>query len=75
MSANVSILGNLGRAPETRTTPEGTLVANISIASNTVRGRADVVLQDFEFAAQMPRERPRMRLKQLFRPSKRSIAK
>jgi hypothetical protein len=50
MSANVSILGNLGRAPETRTTPEVTLVANISIASNTVRGRADVVLQDFEFA-------------------------
>ena len=37
MSANVSILGNLGRAPETRTTPEGTFVANFSIASNTTR--------------------------------------
>ena len=37
MSANVSILGNLGRAPETRTNSEGTLVASFSIASNTVR--------------------------------------
>ena len=37
MSANISILGNLGRAPETRTTPDGTFVANFSIASNTVR--------------------------------------
>ncbi len=37
MSANVSILGNLGRNPETRFTPEGTLVANFSIASNSVR--------------------------------------
>ena len=37
MSANVSILGNLGRAPETRTTPDGTFVANFSIASNTTR--------------------------------------
>ncbi len=37
MSANASILGNLGRAPETRTTPEGTFVANFSIASNTTR--------------------------------------
>jgi hypothetical protein len=32
MSANVSILGNLGRAPETRFTPDGTFVANFSIA-------------------------------------------
>ncbi len=37
MSANVSILGNLGRAPETRTTPDGTFVANFSIASNSTR--------------------------------------
>lgn len=37
MSANVSILGNLGRAPETRFTPDGTFVANLSIASNSVR--------------------------------------
>ena len=37
MSANVSILGNLGRAPETRFTPDGTFVANFSIASNTTR--------------------------------------
>ncbi len=37
MSANVSILGNLGRTPETRVTPEGTFIANFSIASNSVR--------------------------------------
>jgi single-strand DNA-binding protein len=37
MSANVSILGNLGGAPETRFTTGGTFVANFSIASNTVR--------------------------------------
>ena len=37
MSANVSILGNLGRAPETRFLPNGTFVANFSIASNSVR--------------------------------------
>ena len=37
MSANVSILGNLGRNPETRNTPDGSFVANFSIASNSVR--------------------------------------
>ena len=37
MSANVSILGNLGRTPETKVTPDGTFVANFSIASNSVR--------------------------------------
>ena len=37
MSANVSILGNLGRDPETRLTPDGSFVANFSIASNSVR--------------------------------------
>jgi single-strand DNA-binding protein len=37
MSANVSILGNLGRAPEMRVNAEGVAVANFSIASNSVR--------------------------------------
>lgn len=37
MSANVSILGNLGRNPETRTNAEGVLLASFSIASNTVK--------------------------------------
>lgn len=37
MSATVSILGNLGRTPETRFTPDGTFIANFSIASNSVR--------------------------------------
>jgi single-strand DNA-binding protein len=37
MSASVSILGNLGRDPETRITPDGSLVASFSIASNSVR--------------------------------------
>ena len=37
MSANVSILGNLGRAPETRRNAEGTFIANFSIASNSVK--------------------------------------
>jgi single-strand DNA-binding protein len=37
MSANVSILGNLGRAPETRTNSEGLFIASFSIASNTVK--------------------------------------
>jgi len=36
MSANVSFLGNLGRNPETRVTPDGTFVASFSIASNSV---------------------------------------
>lgn len=37
MSANVSILGNLGRNPETRTNAEGTFITNFSIASNSVK--------------------------------------
>lgn len=41
MSVSVSILGNLGRAPETRFTPDGTFVANFSIASNSVRNSPD----------------------------------
>lgn len=37
MSASVSILGNLGRTPETKYTPDGAFVASFSIASNSVR--------------------------------------
>jgi single-strand DNA-binding protein len=37
MSANVSILGNLGRTPETKISPDGTFIASFSIASNSVR--------------------------------------
>lgn len=37
MSANVSILGNLGRAPEKQRNAEGTLVTTFSIASNSTR--------------------------------------
>lgn len=37
MSASVSILGNLGRTPETRIAPDGTFIASFSIASNSVR--------------------------------------
>ena len=37
MSANISILGNLGRAPEKQRTPDGTLITTFSIASNTTR--------------------------------------
>lgn len=37
MSASVSILGNLGRNPESRVNAEGTFITNFSIASNSVR--------------------------------------
>lgn len=37
MSSNISILGNVGRAPETQTTAEGLQVTKFSIASNSVR--------------------------------------
>lgn len=37
MSANVSILGNLGRAPEKQRTPNGTVITTFSIASNQTR--------------------------------------
>lgn len=37
MSTQVTILGNTGRDVELRQTPQGTFVANFSIASNTVR--------------------------------------
>lgn len=41
MSTSISILGNTGRDVELRYTPQGTAVANFSVASNTVRGRGD----------------------------------
>ena len=37
MSSNVSILGNLGRDPETRVNAEGVSITNFSIASNSHR--------------------------------------
>lgn len=37
MSANVSILGNLGRDPKTSVALDGSLVANFSIASHSIR--------------------------------------
>lgn len=40
MSTSISILGNTGRDVELRYTPQGTAVANFSIASNTVRNTA-----------------------------------
>lgn len=41
MSANVSILGNVGRSPESRLTPQGDVIASFSIASNSVRKTKD----------------------------------
>jgi single-strand DNA-binding protein len=41
MSANVSILGNVGRTPESRLTPQGDVIASFSIASNSVRKTKD----------------------------------
>ena len=40
MSTQITILGNTGRDVELRYTPQGTPVANFSIASNTVRNTA-----------------------------------
>lgn len=37
MGANISIIGNLGKTPETKITESGTLMASFSIASNTFR--------------------------------------
>lgn len=37
MSTQVTILGNTGRDVELRYTPQGTAVANFSVASNTIR--------------------------------------
>lgn len=41
MSTQITILGNTGRDVELRYTPQGTAVANFSIASNTVRNSAE----------------------------------
>ena len=41
MSASITILGNTGREVELRYLPNGTPVANFSLASNTVRGRGE----------------------------------
>lgn len=41
MSANISLIGNLGKAPETKITDNGTLIATFSMASNTVRNGAE----------------------------------
>ena len=40
MSTQITILGNTGRDVELRYTPQGTAVANFSVASNTVRNTA-----------------------------------
>ncbi len=40
MSANITIMGNIGKAPETRINDNGTLIATFSMASNTVRKTA-----------------------------------
>ena len=37
MSANISIIGNLGKSPETKITDNGTLIASFSMASNSFR--------------------------------------
>jgi single-strand DNA-binding protein len=41
MSASITILGNTGREVELRYLPNGTAVANFSLASNTVRGTGE----------------------------------
>ena len=41
MSTSITILGNTGRDVELRYTPQGTAVANFSVASNTVRNTAE----------------------------------
>ncbi len=41
MGANVSIIGNLGKAPETKISDNGTLMASFSIASNTFRNTSE----------------------------------
>jgi single-strand DNA-binding protein len=41
MAANISIIGNLGKTPETKITDNGTLVASFSMASNSFRNGAE----------------------------------
>lgn len=37
MSANISLMGNLGRTPETRLSDNGTFIATFPMASNSIR--------------------------------------
>lgn len=41
MGANISLIGNLGKEPETKISDNGTFMASFSIASNTVRNTPD----------------------------------
>ncbi len=41
MSANISLIGNLGKAPETKINDKGTFIASFSMASNSVRKSAE----------------------------------
>lgn len=41
MSANISLIGNLGKEPETKITDKGTFIASFSMASNSVRKSAE----------------------------------
>ncbi len=41
MSTSITILGNTGRDVELRYTPQGTAIANFSVASNTIRNTAE----------------------------------
>ncbi|MBX3291044.1 MAG: single-stranded DNA-binding protein [Acidobacteria bacterium] len=41
MGANISLIGNLGREPETEITDNGTFMAKFSIASNTFRNTSN----------------------------------
>lgn len=41
MSTSITILGNTGRDVELRYTPQGTAVANFSVASNTIRNTTE----------------------------------
>ncbi|MBX3290008.1 MAG: single-stranded DNA-binding protein [Acidobacteria bacterium] len=41
MGANISLIGNLGKEPETKITDNGTFMASFSMASNTVRNTKD----------------------------------
>lgn len=45
MSANISLIGNLGKEPETRISENGTLVASFSIASNSFKNSAEGKVQ------------------------------
>lgn len=46
MSANISVLGNLGRSPETHYNAEGVLIATLSVASHSVRNSPEGSVKD-----------------------------